>query len=260
MRRVLVTTLCFLLAMMVPPPSNAGENQPSPDPDPPTATTSGGLTGLAKNLANTDSTGLVDDLGSGKALVSGAGGRELIIRAAYANLEDYSRLAEPSFSLVVDDFYHLEPEDFATTFWSDIVSPSEGLLIDMHRETKHNTGLGVSRSEYQPSFRYVGGQQSGKSARLTTMTIAEVLGEVVAADSESNLAEVAAMTSFQVRATIGENSRVYRASFAWVPAMAKMTEQTALVVLDQVTQGVEEAAVDRYAPLRDRSFLRRKPN
>lgn len=173
---------------------------------------------------------------------------EEIVRAAYANLEEYTRADGVEFRLEVDDFRHLRVEDFDSRFFTDLVSSPQGLLVEMHRNVVREGKRGRGAVRYEPKLRFVDRAPSTEFRDLPGKTVRDVIDLVLEADPEHNLGLVESLTAFRVRATLGANTREYNAAFAWAPALARAGENTALLVLDQVTQGVEEAAREPLDP------------
>lgn len=181
--------------------------------------------------------------------------QQKIVRAAYARLGSYTVLAEETLEFQLSDFETIYPDQFDAIRWLDVVSMPEGWVVNMNRAYKTNKNLNERRVSYEPSW---GDQEAvwmnaPEAAELPHLSIAEVLA---ASSSETEaLSQVTAITTYSVTVTFGDQTRSYWAAFLWVPSEAEEGFDTAFIVVDNITQGVEEAVREATAPLLDRNFL-----
>ena len=183
--------------------------------------------------------------------------REEIIHMFYANLAEYARLAAPDFSLRVGDFRHLRSEDLDSWAWLEVVSPPEGLVIDMKREVLYNDSLGAARTRFRPSLRFIDLPAGSQWDEAFGLTVEDVLARVTARDPNSALGRLEALTSFEIEAQLAGQTRIYRAAMAW-PALPTTIGKAEALPIDYVTQGVENASREVHPAWVDPEFMSRK--
>jgi hypothetical protein len=192
----------------------------------------------------------------------GAGAAEeaidrLVVVAAYRRLEEFASFGGgPRFLL--GDFRNLRLEEFDRIQWRELVDMPGGASLAMIRSIRRNENTGEARVFYQARWEELGDdwQTNEAAGKATRHTVAQVFEQV--AGQQPELSQARRATLFRVKAQLGERERSYRAAFVWVPA--KEGEEAAFIALDNVTQGVEEAAREPLPKLTDLGFLLDSPD
>jgi hypothetical protein len=183
--------------------------------------------------------------------------RERIINAAYARLESFTVAADQSLAFEISSVETIRPEKFDRILWLDVVTMPEGMVVDVHRAYMKNSNLGQRRVSYQPSWKKFDAvwSQGPEAAGLPGASIQDILS--AAGVENESLRWVEAVSSYSVTVTLGDQARTYEAAFLWVPFQAAPGFDTSFIAVDNITQGVEEAAREATPPLLDPDFLRR---
>jgi hypothetical protein len=181
--------------------------------------------------------------------------RQLIIRSTYQNLADYAAFSRSGLRFEISQPQNLLPAQLDEMLWTDLVTMPGGKVIDMLRNVRTNGVTGEARVSYDPTWRVAEENwlQAPEGRDLLTMRADAVLRTVSQKAQRSELSQVLAVTGYQVTAILGTQRRTYQAAFVWVPALEGT--DAAFVVVDNITQGVEEAAREPLAPLTDLAFL-----
>ena len=172
--------------------------------------------------------------------------RQAIIHEAYARLAERVVAGGDHIEFKLRRFKTLEPGEFHSVRWVEIVTMPGGNMIDMLRESSRlgERALGVA---YRPSWqlgapRYLEGPGG---ARLDELSVAQVLAET--AEHRPSAATTEAITTYRVTVRYGQRARTYKAAVLW---LAHDGERDAtLFLVDHITQGVEEALREQLAPL-----------
>ena len=175
-----------------------------------------------------------------------------IVAKAYGQLEAYTAVTETPLTFEVLDLVTLRPGQFSDHQIEGLVSLDAQPGIGVARgtqswsdgETRGRDGLWYEAQWNDPGegFRFDGPTRE----RFGTMTLADLIQEWASQDAA--LYSVEAVTSAQVRVALDGRERTYRGLFVWIPA--DDGERTWLMVLDYVTQGVEEAMKETEPPRR----------
>ncbi|HKV07722.1 MAG TPA: hypothetical protein VJ725_06275 [Thermoanaerobaculia bacterium] len=170
--------------------------------------------------------------------------QELIVRQTYQRLQSFLRASGKDLRFRLSDFETLGAGQLSQVYWLDAVTMPGGTMVDVTRsvqQTRRNGVFQTASVRYLPSWSE--GQETWEATdsgqKIQSMTVAEVLA-AVAKKQSPEFHDVRAMTSFKVLVELEGKSRSYGAAFLWLPASDP--SRYTFLVLDNVTQGVEEAA------------------
>jgi hypothetical protein len=171
--------------------------------------------------------------------------RELIIRQAYANLAEHVAAGGAPIAFKVESFRTFEAADLATVQWLDLVTMPGGDMLDMAREQRDWNGEPIAVA-YRPTWKLGAADylQSPEGQRLIGMTADRVIAEV--ATKKPTMGSALAITTFVVTVEFQDMSRTYTASAIWLPPAPG--RDATVVLMDHVTQGVEQALQERPRP------------
>lgn len=182
--------------------------------------------------------------------------RVVMIRHAYELLEDYARSDVSDLHFELSDFSFVEPEEFARRLYTDLMTMPGGLMIDVTRREHVEAENGTVRrksvqyvprwvEEERPPLRFPDGRL------LEDLYIHEVIADWQRIQAHRPPVEL--ITTFRVEAHLRGESRAYRSAFFWSTGhFYSPGEPSTLLhfdVLDQITQGVAEAASEAEPPL-----------
>jgi hypothetical protein len=180
---------------------------------------------------------------------SGAAPHELfveIIETAYRLLAAYAEGPETSISFSLSDFETLPRERFDEVLYREVTSPPEGRVIDITPSRVGVPGTEIRHARYiarwSPRERSLSDFPEG--VRMLTLTLAEVLDEITAAN-DPKFRDVYAVTRYKVVARLSGEQREYVAAFFWREADGTDGDGWRFYVADHIIpQGVAEAAVE----------------
>jgi hypothetical protein len=174
---------------------------------------------------------------------------ETYVRLAYGKLDGYLRADGAMAEFKLSGFRTILAGDFDRVPYSEIVSFPGAAKLDITRIEMTDQGLQKTSVAYRPRLRQpdplatetwgnvVRGQSFGAVMKLAT--------------DEPQLADARALTTFQVRRTIGGAMDVYRAAFLWL--VDAEGQQLRAYVADPFSKGVDIALGERYVPARESS-------
>jgi hypothetical protein len=155
-------------------------------------------------------------------------------------------------TLELSDFVHLSREEFDTIYWLDVATPPGGRTIRMKRQLKRNPDGGVRSFYYEAGWGDVDLYLLTDEGQVAApMKLSEAL-DLAAADAPEMTA-IQAVTTYQVKATLAEESVEYRAAVFWQRTAGEAADSPAqpdFVLVDNVTVGVAEAYFETIEPVR----------
>ena len=171
----------------------------------------------------------------------------LVVHSLYDRLTTYSQGSGRDLKFVIDDLKVFQPSEFESTRWADVVSVPGGASLEVVRSVSENSYMKRVGVMYEPTWAWKAQAWNSPEERkqLGSMSIADAL-RLVAAE-RPQLLEAEALTSYRVTVEMSGRSRTYRAALLWLPGGDPTAERT-FVVIDSVTQGVEEAAREALTP------------
>lgn len=198
------------------------------------------------------STGEVRPVASGTALLGlfpgeselGGPGEQAAIRRLYSALEEAVASSGFTVSFHLDDFRSYRPSDFSATNLPDVLTIRPPLELQIvEAEVGGPEGL-VGRS-FEPSWREGVTPEDRESVEESTaefedMTLAEVYADPA---TDADHRNIAALTSYRVRAQFDGRSTTYRAIVKWVRRPELPAQELALLIEDPVTDNVHRAIV-----------------
>lgn len=179
------------------------------------------------------------------------------IETAYATLERYADLAASDLRFELRDFRTLYRGDFGGSAWLDIVTMPDGRLIQVERKAHSTTredGSSSERVEYVPTWttKEADWRLHPKTSKAAEVSLAEAFR--ILEEDDPKFLQARALTTFEVTVSLVEDERTYRAAFVWFSPQERPTWTTFdLLVLDNVTQGVEQA-LEESIPVEGREF------
>ncbi|HEY9421534.1 MAG TPA: hypothetical protein VIW92_08975 [Thermoanaerobaculia bacterium] len=175
-----------------------------------------------------------------------AGTQRLVVNALYERLDAYTTGSGEDLQFRIDDVRTFWLEEFEGALWLDIISMPGGEMIDMLRSVHQNDYLKRTTVTFKPSWAV--GEALWKSTedgqRLAAMTIGDALREV--SQTEPQFRDVEAVTAYRVSVQMAGRSRSYLAALLWLRSVSG--EERHFVVVDNITQGVAEAAQEALTP------------
>lgn len=172
--------------------------------------------------------------------------RVATIRSAYERLASYAA-GEATLRFEISDFQTIGVEEFEQHRWADLVAIPGGRMIDTARKT-HLVNDEGRYAQYQVSWSPNTPTSEDMRKQWQAATAADVLS--MASQGDPNLEYVTALTSYRVTASLNGETRTYQAAFLWLAPEAGADSQT-FMVADNITQGVQEAALDALPTKRD---------
>jgi hypothetical protein len=175
--------------------------------------------------------------------------RAATIQSAYDRLASYAD-GEAALRFEISDFKTIAVEELDRHRWADLVAIPGGRMIDTVRKT-HLVGDEGRYAHYQVSWSPETPVSQDMQKQWQAATAADVLS--MASQGDPNLEYVTALTSYRVTAILNGQTRAYQAAFLWLAqdAGAEGGSQTPFMVADNVTQGVQEAALEALPTKRD---------
>lgn len=173
-----------------------------------------------------------------------------ILKKAYMTLASYTAGAGRQVSFRITDQKFIKVQDFDHVLWVDVATMPGGNMVDMAREVRSYDGAAVAVL-YRPSWSAAAENylDTPEGRDLAVMSVAEVLAALRVEQPEFR--EVTGVSSYQVEVELDGRSRSYRAAILWFPD--PHGRYARISFLDHITQGVENAALER--PLRPRPPL-----
>jgi hypothetical protein len=179
------------------------------------------------------------------------GQRQLVIREAYASLARLTAAGGETLGFQLEGFRTVEPSQFGSVLWLDLVSMPGGDMLDVAREEKQFNGR-TDAVIYRPRWSLDSEDflTTPEGLSLYGKTISDVLAELV--PSRPEMVAVKAITSYRVTAHFLGKARSYNAAVVWLAP--RQGRRATLFFVDNITQGVEEAVRERPIRPRPRSL------
>jgi hypothetical protein len=170
----------------------------------------------------------------------------LVVQSLYNRLATYAQDSGHDLKFKIGDLQVIRSGDFGSMRWLDVVSVPGGASLEIMRNVRENGRTGWMGVTYEPTWAWKSKAWNSpdEKEKLRGMSIADALQLV--ANEQPQLLDAEALTSYEVTAEMAGRSRTYRAALLWLP-IASGAERT-FIVVDSVTQGVEEAARETLPP------------
>jgi hypothetical protein len=177
--------------------------------------------------------------------------RQLVIKEAYASLARLAAAGGDTLGFKLESFRTVEPSQFSSVLWLDLVSMPGGDMLDVAREEKQFNGR-TDAVIYRPQWSLDGEDflTTPEGLSLFDKTVGDILAELV--PTRPDMATVKAVTSYRVTAHYRGKSRSYDAAVLWLAP--RPGRRATLYFIDNITQGVEEAVRERPIQPRPRSL------
>lgn len=168
--------------------------------------------------------------------------RQLVVKEAYASLARLTAAGGEAIGFKLESFRTVEPSEFASVLWLDLVSMPGGDMLDVGREEKQFNGR-TDAVIYRPQWSLDGEDflTTPEGLSLYGKTVGDILAELV--PTKPDVAAVKAITSYRVTAHYRGKSRSYDAAVLWLAP--RPGRRATLFIVDNITQGVEEAVRER---------------
>jgi hypothetical protein len=168
--------------------------------------------------------------------------RQLVIKEAYASLARLTAAGGETLGFKLEDFRTVEPSQFDSVLWLDLVSMPGGDMLDVGREEKQFNGR-TDAVIYRPRWSLDGKDflTTPEGLSLLGKTVGDIIAELV--PTRPDMATVKALTSYGVTVHYQGKSRSYDAAVLWLAA--RPGRRATLYFVDNITQGVEEAVRER---------------
>lgn len=193
---------------------------------------------------------VVRPVGSGTALLGlfpgeselGGPGEQAAIRRLYTALEEAVRSSGFTVAFELDDFRSYRPGDFPETLLLDVLTIRPPLELQILELEVGGAEGPVGRS-FEPSWREGVSPEERESveewmAQFEGMTLADVYADPA---TDADHRDIAALTSYRVRAEFDGRSTSYRAIVKWVRRPEQPAQELALLIEDPVTDNVHRA-------------------
>lgn len=179
---------------------------------------------------------------------------ESTIQTAYETLRAYAVNSGADLRFELSDFSTFYREDFPEVQIVDLTTMPRGRVIDMRRQTQSHAevsekGEVTSRRttvQYWPEWRTL--EPAWQVHPETAFTSATTLDQALSLRAEQDpiFRNTQAVTSYDVEVFLAGETRNYRAAVLWFKAQNQpVWDRFDLLVLDHVTQGVENALRER---------------
>lgn len=172
----------------------------------------------------------------------GGPGEQAAIRRLYSALEEAVAASGFTVSFHLDDFRSYRPSDFSATLLEDVLTIRPPLELQI-LETEVSGPEGLIGRSFEPRWHEAITSDDRASveewlAEFEGMTLADVYADPATATDHRN---IAALTSYRVRADFNGRTATYRAIAKWVRRPELAAQELALLIEDPVTDNVDRA-------------------
>jgi hypothetical protein len=175
-----------------------------------------------------------------------------ILQKAYTTLARYSAVGGQQISFRISDPRLIERKDFGRELWLDLVTMPGGDMVDMAREVRLHNDV-TEAVFYRPKWALSKESflDTKEGLTLVGMTVEAVLSTLSVERPEFQ--QATGMTSYGVEVALDGRSRSYQAAILWFDDAHGSNARISF--LDHITQGVEEAVLEKPFRPRPRSDL-----
>ncbi len=169
-----------------------------------------------------------------------------VIETAYDTLSEYACASGSDLTFKLNDFRTYFPDEFDSVFLTDLDTMPDGRVIDVGHSKRSVMEAGGSIKKivrYEASWRdqEASWRLSAETSEAAVVTLGKAIRRL-GQEQDARFKNTRAVTSVRVTATLGGESRSYRALTYW---FSKENDPTwghfDLLLVDNITQGVERA-------------------